>query len=76
MGSIPYSDKDGAGTHGNQGGAQTLIVLLRVSGIVLRCLSFVRGVEIKFRVVALIDWKHIRGYLESACWFLQSVLHP
>jgi len=69
MWSTPYGDKRNTETHENQGGVEILIVFLHILGVVLHCLSFVRGVEIKLWVVVL-DWLevHSQGLLDAIGW--------
>ena len=61
-----YSGKGDAGTHENQSGVEILVVLLHVFGVVLHCLSFVHGVEVKPWVIVL-DWLelHSQGLLDA-----------
>ena len=52
-----HSDRVIEETHENQCVAEVFVVLLRVNIVVLRRLSFVRGVEIMSGVVALDGWE-------------------
>ena len=63
---MPPGETKDAGTHEYQGGVEILIVLLHVLCVVLRCLSFVHGVKVKFWVI-VIDWLevHPEGILNA-----------
>jgi len=61
-----YSDQRHPDTHENQGGIKILVVFLHVFGIVFHRLSFVHGVKIELRVVALNGLEvHPQGLLDA-----------
>jgi hypothetical protein len=66
--STMYHGNCNAETHENQGGVEILVVLLHVLGVVLRCLSFVHGVEIELGVVVLDRLKVLPQSLLDAVW--------
>jgi len=54
-----------AGHYKNEGSVKIFVVLLHVFRIVLRCLSFVHGVEVEVRIIVLDWWEvHPESLLE------------